>query len=310
MDRLLAEAESLAAIEDLEADQEARLDAINERVDELNDRDSVYTPETMAIAGAVVTLGSDGKAAIHCGYVRPEDVPPKPRKAKADTSGDGAPPRDVHSAALTESLTAHRSASLSAALLEQPTVALAMVVHVLALQVFYNSRDESALQIIAKPASFHSVEGSFAAAFIDKAREHWCERLPGESFELLGWCLKQDADTLRGLLAFCVAQTVNAVKLKHDPADSDRLMNADELAATLKLDMAAWFTPTAGNYFGGISKAAIIDVLREIKGNVAPAWSDMKKADLAALAEREARGTGWLPSLLRAPAKTRMTADA
>lgn len=312
MESLLSEAETLAAIEDLDSDQEARLDTINQRVDELNDRESIYTSETKAIAGAVVTLGGDGKAAIHCGYVRPEDVPPKPRNGKA-ASEDGTEavaPRDIHSAALTESLTAHRSAALSAALLEQPTVALAIVVHVLALQVFYNSGDESVLQITAKPASFRSVEGSVAATFVDKARDHWCERLPSESFELFDWCLRQDVDTLRGLLAFCVAQAVNAVKLRHDRADSDRLMNADELAATLKLDMGAWFTPTAGNYFGGISKAAIIEALREIKGNTAPAWSGMKKTELASLAEREARGAGWLPSLLRAPAVPYLTIDA
>ncbi len=82
-------------------------------------------------------------------------------------------------------------------------------VHVMALQVFYNSHsDDTALQIAAKPA---------------------------------------------------------------------RITHAALLAATLKLDMTAWFTPTAGNYFGNISKAAIIEVLREIKGDVAPAWNGMKK---------------------------------
>ncbi len=35
----------------------------------------------------------------------------------------------------------------------------------------------------------------------------------------------------------------------------------------------------------------------------------MKKVELAALAEREATGTGWLPPLLRAPAETPMTVD-
>jgi hypothetical protein len=67
-------------------------------------------------------------------------------------------------------------------------------------------------------------------------------------------------------------------------------------------DVAARFTPTPGNYFGSISKAAIIDVLREIKGDVAPAWNGMKKTELAALAERATRGTRWLPAIFRLPA--------
>jgi len=65
--------------------------------------------------------------------------------------------------------------------------------------------------------------------------------------------------------------------------------------------MAAWFTPTAANYFSRISKAGILAALREVKGATAPAWESMKKADLAALAEREIAGTAWLPELLRAP---------
>ena len=64
---------------------------------------------------------------------------------------------------------------------------------------------------------------------------------------------------------------------------------------------AAWFTPTAANYFSRISKAGIIEALREVKGAPVPAWNGMKKADLACLAEREIAGTGWLPEPLRTP---------
>jgi ParB family chromosome partitioning protein len=317
MDSLVAEADVLSEIEEPDSDQDARLEAINDRLDTLNSRESVWTPETMAIAGAVVTLGTDGKAAVHCGFVRPEDAPPRKRNAKSVTLADGtviAPPRDIHPATLIESLTAHRSAGLSAALLEHPTVALAAVVHVMALQIFYNGHsDDTALQITAKPVSFRRVEGSPAAALVDAAREHWSERIPGDPDELFAWCLAQDADTLRGLLAFCVAQAVNGVRLKADHPDDERMTHAALLAATLKLDMTAWFTPTASNYFVSISKPAIIDVLREIKGAAAPAWSGMKKTELAALAEREVAGTGWLPALLRAPiraqAKTPQSAD-
>jgi hypothetical protein len=35
------------------------------------------------------------------------------------------------------------------------------------------------------------------------------------------------------------------------------------------------------------------------RGATAPAWDKAKKADLAAIAERETTGTGWLPELLR-----------
>jgi len=58
--------------------------------------------------------------------------------------------------------------------------------------------------------------------------------------------------------------------------------------------------PTAENYFGRISKPAIIDALKEAKGTaIAPAWEKAKKGDLAAIAEREIDGTVWLPAPLR-----------
>jgi hypothetical protein len=59
---------------------------------------------------------------------------------------------------------------------------------------------------------------------------------------------------------------------------------------------------SAGNYFSRIGKTGIIDALREIKGDTAPAWDKMKKGELAALAERHTTATTWLPALLRGPA--------
>ena len=68
--------------------------------------------------------------------------------------------------------------------------------------------------------------------------------------------------------------------------------------------MGKWFKPTAENYFGKVSKAQILEALREANGSIAPAWADMKKADLAALAERQIAGSGWLPEPLRAAIET------
>jgi ParB family chromosome partitioning protein len=65
--------------------------------------------------------------------------------------------------------------------------------------------------------------------------------------------------------------------------------------------MADWFQPTAGNYFGKISKAGILTALREAGRAIAPAWEKAKKGELASIAEREIAATGWLPEQLRSP---------
>ena len=56
---------------------------------------------------------------------------------------------------------------------------------------------------------------------------------------------------------------------------------------------------SVGIYSGRVSKAGIIEALKEARGIVAPAWEKAKKSDPAAIAEREVAGTGWLPAPLR-----------
>ena len=45
------------------------------------------------------------------------------------------------------------------------------------------------------------------------------------------------------------------------------------LRHALNLDMGKWFKPTAENYFGKVSKAQILEALREANGSIAPAWA-------------------------------------
>lgn len=76
--------------------------------------------------------------------------------------------------------------------------------------------------------------------------------------------------------------------------------HAGKLAEALTLDMGAWFTPTAGNYFSRVSKPQIIEALTESLGHApAPGCLTMKKTELAAYAERHVKA-GWLPKALRA----------
>ena len=283
-----------------------RLDELKQSIDRLNDRDDVWSPEVLAVGGAVVTIGHDGRASIDRGLVRLEDMPKNGAKRQsgnpdetANAASDGDHP--LISAALTESLTAHRSAAISAELLQRPDVALAAVVHAFAV-TFLLGEDagNSSLRMTAMPQLVHRVEGAKGFAAIESARESWSHRIPGTPDDLWNWCLDQDQNVLLDLLAFCTATTVNAVQLKSDRPDCERLRHAAMLASTLNLDMKSWFTPTAENYFARISKPQILDAIREAKGTApAPAWEKLKKAELATVAERETAGTGWLPLTLR-----------
>jgi ParB family chromosome partitioning protein len=286
---LTAEADALAEIQELDDEQQARFDAIDDRIREIEDTPDLWPPESLAIAGAVVTLDRNGAADIRCGYVRPEDAPAPsdcPAATRSEKPKSGKPPLP---ASLIESLTAHRSAAITAALLQQPGIALAAVVHALALPLFYGgARPETSLQITSRTFSLDGVEGSPAAQMIGLAEEEWVTRMPCNPDDLFAWCLAQDTKTLSDLLTFCVARTVNGVIGKAGDSGGKRLKHASMLAEALSLDMTAWF--------------AIIEAVREATGATAPAWEAMKKAELAALAERKIAGTGWLPKLLRSPA--------
>lgn len=202
---------------------------------------------------------------------------------------------------MTESLTAHKSAALSAELLQRPDISLAAVVHTFASRVLLNTGStDTSLTITAAPQSLRRVEGSKAFAQLEAARETWGQQIPGTPDGLWTWCLEQHQTVLLDLLAFCTATTINAVQVKIDKEGNARLDHADNLASSLKLDMKTWFTATAENYFSRISKPQILEAIREAKGTEpAPAWEKLKKSELAALAEREIAGKGWLPEPLR-----------
>jgi ParB family chromosome partitioning protein len=104
-------------------------------------------------------------------------------------------------------------------------------------------------------------------------------------------------------MAHCVSLSVNAV---HEPwrSGAERIAHADQLALALGLDMvAAGWTPTVDNYLGRVTKARILEAVREAKGDASTQLIDhLKKPDMAREAERLLAGSGWLPEPLRAQA--------
>ena len=276
----------------------ARLDEIDQALAAIEEGRTVWPAETLAAAGAIVTLAHDGSPDVLRGLVRRGDEPERP-------SLDESSPRKPAgiSAVLTEALTGEKSLIVSRALADNPSVALASVVHALALQTFYRfAREQSCLQITMRGICPRDDE--------DESHGGWAERLPQEPEALWAWCLEQSQETLLALLAYVAGKTVDAVQRKADVAGSLRLGHGDALAHALSVDMASSFTPGVDNYFSRISGAQIVSALCEAKGvPAAPSWSKMKKAELAAFAAREIAGTGWLPEAMRLRDESSVTID-
>src|SRR5690606_26594929 len=142
-----------------------------------------------------------------------------------------------------EDLTAQKTAALRVVMAGNVPVALAAAVHALALPVIYPlGVNPSCLQIALRETSpeRHIRDGAGLASLSANADAlaGWTESLPSDSAEFWPWCLAQSQETLLSLLAFVVAQAMNAVQLKANRPECERLVAADALAKALSFDMA------------------------------------------------------------------------
>jgi ParB family chromosome partitioning protein len=317
LDRLNAEHEELAGLfeagEATNAD-EARVEEIRKRVDELTDIPPVYRAEEIAIAGCYVFLDYNGNLKLEAGFIRPENDPTVTEDRDEDETSSPSPTNSVTadqkpagfnpSAALVLELSAQKTAAIRAAMAKNSHVALVAVVHSLLVNGFSLYRtDESCLDIRLTSERLGGIIKDAAdckgVVELDALSERYRGQLPGSASDLWYWLLDKPQDELLALMAYVAAESVNALHLAHYARSKERA-HADRLAKALHMDMREWFVPTASNYFSRISKTGIEEALAEAKGaDFAAGVPGMKKADAAAYAERNIAGTGWLPSQLR-----------
>jgi ParB family chromosome partitioning protein len=118
--------------------------------------------------------------------------------------------------------------------------------------------------------------------------------LPAEPAQLFAWLLDQPHEVVHGLLAYCVAQSVDGI------TEDEARGPMEDIARAAGLDMREWWTATAESYFGSVSRTRVLEVLTEaVSAEAAAPLAKMKKAALVQAAEEKVAGTGWLPALLR-----------
>lgn len=330
MDALEAEHADEAELPDA---VDIRLGEIETALETLEARPLRFEPEDLARAGAFVSIDPSGRLRIERGFVRPEDEPAPEPEATAEVgadeaeavgdeiaasevddgplSPDAAPVEEEEedglkplSDRLVAELTAHRTIALRDAVARDPEVAMLAALHALALRLFHRYGLDSCVEIEPRSAVFGAQApglGDMAYAQAVEARHAaWAERLPAAPEELWEALTGFDAESRAALFAHCVSLTVNAV---HDPyrRRPRALAHGDALAATLGLDMnrAGWRV-SADTYLGRITKARILEAVREAKREAAAERiAGLKKPEMAKAAEALLEGSGWLPELLR-----------
>jgi ParB family chromosome partitioning protein len=320
-DRLVCETDAADA---LPPEVDARLEEIDKALQAFGP-DYDYPVEVKARAGVMVMLGHDGLARFERGLVRAEDaisnLPADPEAPESWTEcgeGEGdtppAPAPELYdglaplSDRLVIDLTAHRTVGLRDAVQADPNMALTIVVHALALQVFYPAWGNwtplqlrlcvTGLERLAPGSS----DGPAARRVADRL-EAWGARLPEEARDLWAVLAVIPPSQLLDLMACCAGVGLYAVRDPH-VRKPEALAHAEKLATALGLDMNGTWTATAASYFSRVSKARVLEAVTEAVGaEEADRIAGFKKTDMAEAAERLVEGRGWLPEPLRtAPA--------
>jgi len=287
-----------------------RLTELRTQLRRLDEKYMAWTPDILALAGAIVTVERNGDIVVHRGLVRQQDCKAASKAAAAHAPRHDAQPSGDHetepqehalSEALTRKLTAHRTIALQRVLADNTHVALAALAHNLVQRVLGQNRTLTALDVQARGCADElsrfgedGIEQCPAWQELAQLRDACGERIPGDPARLLAWLIALPSSELCDLLALCAALTVNAVMAtagKHP---------ADDLAAAVGLDMADWWEPTASNYLRQVPKALILDAVSEAVSDEATApLTKLKKDELVAKAEALMAGKRWLPAVLR-----------
>ena len=331
--------EEYAHVEDVPDEIDRRMTEIETMLGTLEDRPVAFDPNEIARAGAFVSIDGAGALKVERGYIRPEDELPVAAELEAEIDAAGATDEPdyatsyasvggstVHGSPepapeaeeedgikplpdrlLTE-LTAHRTLALRNAIGEQPDVAFLAALHALCLRLFYGYGLNSCLDLDVKSVTFNAqaagLNDSAVARTLTNRHQFWLASMPKHPEDLWATLSRLDAPSQQSLFAHCVGLSVNGVHEAYNRRPQ-ALAHADVLAKALDLDMAAaGWRPTVDTYLGRVTKARILQAVRESKGEHAAQLIDhLKKGEMAEKAETLLAGSGWLPEPLRTPGR-------
>jgi ParB family chromosome partitioning protein len=297
---------------------EAAIEAIERECQELRNRPPVLAPELKAEAGMILTLSRDGTPVLQPVFYGERHVVAGAGDEAIEIvpadAGEGRR-RSALSKRLVDELAMQRRDILSLHIASDPGLALDLLVFSLADADTHDwrSRASTTLRggVPAGPiVGFEAKDAPASAALADlKAGldESW---RAGEDVSARFDHFRALSDESRAAwLGFVVARTLEA---SLNMAGERRIAFQDHLGSLLGIDTAQWWRPTAANYFDRVPKQMILEALADVGGTeLSSRFASVKKADLAASAERVFAGTyiteaevreralAWVPEVMR-----------
>jgi len=316
--------EHAAILEDEESAEEAftaaeaAIEAIERECQDLRNRPPVLAPELKAEAGMILTLSRDGTPVLQPVFYgkRQEDAGAEDEGIEIVPGGVGdSRRRSALSKRLVDELAMQRRDVLALHVASDPGLALDLLVFTLADADTHDWRSRVATTLRGgMPAGpivgFEAKDAPASAALAElksgldeswRAGEDASARF--DRFRLLS------EEARAAWLGFVVARTLEA---SLNMAGERQIAFHDHLGGLIGIDTAQWWRPTAANYFDRVSKQVILDALADVGGTeLSSRFASVKKADLAASAERVFAGTyiieaevreqalAWAPEVMR-----------
>lgn len=304
------------------ADDEARVQALEAEYEAIQSRVPILTEEQKASSLAYVVIGRDGQPRVHEQlYVAPVEAPADDDEGIEAHEGDDnggddqaeAASKPAHSQRLIDEMAMMKTEMLAVHVASDPRFALDLGTFIMAdaaTRLYGGMELASDMRARVPSPRVANLESGTQAA------EEWTRI---ESTLDRSWCdhddvrMRYDAfcalpeEAIAAWLGWAVARTLDAV-----PAGATGSAFIDHLGTKLDIDVAAWWRPTARNYFDRITKPAILDLFDEIGGGeLRQRYGASKKHDLAASAEKlfagdilvesdiKERALAWLPDVMR-----------
>ena len=272
-----------------------------------------WTDEMKASAGVVVSY-QYGELVIQRGVCRIADLPAK-EGADMQSEQDAAPVVTTIKKDITEGISApqllkmssERTLAVQAALMQQPTKAVALLAWRMCAEVFTGRGEQE------NPFGIRVTVGHYSqtmnAPSGTEGKAYTAIRAEGDRLEALlpeGWrqdftsFFTLDGSLLMSLMAFCTACSVDGVQERNNGHTSRSKLDALETA--IDFHLRDWWHPTKDGYFKGVKHDQIVGSLNDagMSGAAADA-AKMKKSDAADLAEERLKDSRWVPAWLQAP---------
>jgi ParB family chromosome partitioning protein len=324
-DALVAQLEQELSEGSAEAETaEARIEAIERELDEIDDARHDIDPALKAQIGTFVYIGGDGEPRVHTRLFSEKPVvdpnaPPTGNSGNAGNTdnGEDADSGPKLSATLIDELATQRRQILVAHIASDPGLALDLTIFLMAQNVVFKQSHIPSHSTLKSGAAGFPIfafrdEGSMASQTIDDQRQKldtgWAG-LPTMSARFDAF--RALDDEARGAwVAFSIARTLEPTLNVAEGYRSNGFH--DHLGRLLDIRPENWWRPTAENFFGRVKKTVMLDALEEIGGPILRGrYKDAKKGDLAGTcaslcngqgiveAEIREKATAWLPEAMR-----------